>query len=146
MTWRVGSKVPINVYEVDRPVCQCQTPDDARRIVAAMNAASQPSGAYTSGTLRTNAEIAQPSGITGELAKCRNVLFPGDPSTCQDDPCACLADDASATQAEPKCRMCGEELSVEPGSDTGYRCDHCGDTDALIADDCVAPGIAEKSR
>ena len=35
--WRVGSKVPINVYEGDRPVCQCHTASDARRIVAAMN-------------------------------------------------------------------------------------------------------------
>lgn len=35
--WRVGRKVPINVYEGDRPVCQCHTAEDARRIVAAMN-------------------------------------------------------------------------------------------------------------
>jgi hypothetical protein len=35
--WRVGRKVPINVYEGDRPVCQCQTPEYAARIVAAMN-------------------------------------------------------------------------------------------------------------
>lgn len=37
MIWRVGSKVPINVYEGERPVCQCHTPEDAGRIVAAMN-------------------------------------------------------------------------------------------------------------
>jgi hypothetical protein len=36
-TWRVGSKVPINVYDGDRPVCQCQTAIDAQRIVLAMN-------------------------------------------------------------------------------------------------------------
>lgn len=35
--WRVGRKVPINVYEGDSPVCQCQTPEYAARIVAAMN-------------------------------------------------------------------------------------------------------------
>jgi hypothetical protein len=35
--WRVGSKVPINVYEGDRPVCQCQTAIDAANIVTAMN-------------------------------------------------------------------------------------------------------------
>lgn len=35
--WRVGSKVPLNVYEGDRPVCQCHTPKDAQRIVDAMN-------------------------------------------------------------------------------------------------------------
>jgi hypothetical protein len=26
--WRVGSKVPLNVYEGDRPVCQCHNPED----------------------------------------------------------------------------------------------------------------------
>jgi hypothetical protein len=36
-TWRVGSKVPINVYDGDRPVCQCHTVEDAVRIVAAVN-------------------------------------------------------------------------------------------------------------
>lgn len=41
-TWRVGHKVPINVYAVSeagvsRPVCQCHTPEDAARIVEAMN-------------------------------------------------------------------------------------------------------------
>jgi hypothetical protein len=35
--WRIGSKVPLNVYEGNRPVCQCHTPEDAVRIVAAMN-------------------------------------------------------------------------------------------------------------
>ena len=35
--WRVGSKIPINVYDGDRPVCQCQTVMDARLIVAAVN-------------------------------------------------------------------------------------------------------------
>lgn len=39
MSWRVGSKVPINVYDGDRPVCQCHTVEDAYRIVAAVNAA-----------------------------------------------------------------------------------------------------------
>lgn len=36
--WRVGHKVPINVYEGDRPVCQCHTEEDARAIVSAMRA------------------------------------------------------------------------------------------------------------
>jgi len=38
--WRVGSKIPLNVYEGDRPVCQCHSEEDARRIVAAMNASA----------------------------------------------------------------------------------------------------------
>lgn len=35
--WRTGGKVPINVYDADRPVCQCHSAEDAARIVDAMN-------------------------------------------------------------------------------------------------------------
>lgn len=36
--WRVGRKVPINIYdENDTPICQCHTVEDARLIVAAVN-------------------------------------------------------------------------------------------------------------
>jgi hypothetical protein len=38
--WRVGNKVPINVYEDDRPVCQCHNEIDAKAIVDAMNGES----------------------------------------------------------------------------------------------------------
>jgi hypothetical protein len=37
--WRVGGKVPVNVYEGDRPVCQCHSEEDARSIVETMNRA-----------------------------------------------------------------------------------------------------------
>ena len=37
--WRVGGKVPLNVYEGDRPMFQCHTPEDAARIVALLNQA-----------------------------------------------------------------------------------------------------------
>jgi hypothetical protein len=35
--WRVGHKVPLNVYKGDRPVCQCHNAEDAAAIVQAMN-------------------------------------------------------------------------------------------------------------
>jgi hypothetical protein len=35
--WRTGKKVNRNVYEGNRPVCQCHTARDAKRIVDAMN-------------------------------------------------------------------------------------------------------------
>jgi hypothetical protein len=38
MPWRVGRKVPVNVYDNDRPVCQCHNEEDAARIVLAVNA------------------------------------------------------------------------------------------------------------
>ena len=36
--FRVGGKVPLNVYEGDRPVFQCHTPEEAARFVALLNA------------------------------------------------------------------------------------------------------------
>ena len=35
--WRVGGKVPLNVYHHDRPMFQCHTPEDAGRIVHLLN-------------------------------------------------------------------------------------------------------------
>lgn len=37
MKWSVGGKVPLNVYENDRPMFQCHTPEDAERIVSLLN-------------------------------------------------------------------------------------------------------------
>lgn len=37
-TFRVGGKVPLNVYEDDRPVFQAHTPEDAARLVELLNA------------------------------------------------------------------------------------------------------------
>jgi len=35
--WRIGHKVPLNVYKGDYPVCQCHTPQEALEIVDGMN-------------------------------------------------------------------------------------------------------------
>lgn len=35
--WRVGRRIPINIYEGDRPICQCHTAIDAATIVRAVN-------------------------------------------------------------------------------------------------------------
>lgn len=35
--WRVGGKIPLNVYEGDKPMFQCHTPEDAERIVRLLN-------------------------------------------------------------------------------------------------------------
>lgn len=40
MKWRVGGKVPLNVYEGDKPMFQCHTPEDAARVVDLLNAGS----------------------------------------------------------------------------------------------------------
>lgn len=38
--WRIGSKVPLNVYDEDgAPVCQCHYAGQAQRIVASVNRA-----------------------------------------------------------------------------------------------------------
>ncbi len=39
LTWRVGGKVPLNVYEGDTPMFQCHTPEQAARVVKLLNAA-----------------------------------------------------------------------------------------------------------
>jgi hypothetical protein len=44
LLWRVGQKVPVNVYEGDRPVCQCHSPEDAALIVASVNALASDRG------------------------------------------------------------------------------------------------------
>ena len=40
-TWRTGTKVGINVYDGDVPVCQCQTREYAVRIVRDVNQAAE---------------------------------------------------------------------------------------------------------
>jgi hypothetical protein len=35
--WRIGHTVPVNVYDGNRPVCQCHTVLDAKLIVEAVN-------------------------------------------------------------------------------------------------------------
>lgn len=55
MSWRVGRRVPINVYDDDRPVCQCQTAMDAKLIVNAINASIAPDG-----------EVAEAMSTSGE--------------------------------------------------------------------------------
>lgn len=37
MIWRQGTQVPINVYDGDRPVCQCHNEEDAKLICLAVN-------------------------------------------------------------------------------------------------------------
>lgn len=44
--WRVGSKVPINVYRNDEPVFQCHTAEMAAEVVANLNVAEIASELY----------------------------------------------------------------------------------------------------
>jgi hypothetical protein len=39
MSWRHGRKIHLNVYDGDRPVCQCHTVEDAAQIILSVNAA-----------------------------------------------------------------------------------------------------------
>ncbi len=83
MSWRVGSKVPINVYEGDRPVCQCHTEEDAARIVMAMQLMSakptqkppQIVGAYTLADSWTCAhfKLADGNSVNISLDKIRDM-------------------------------------------------------------------------
>lgn len=37
LRWRVGAKVPLNVYLGDKAMFQCHTPEDAAMVVAGLN-------------------------------------------------------------------------------------------------------------
>jgi hypothetical protein len=63
--WRGGKKVPINVYDGDRLVCQCQTAADASRIVKAMNRMEQ-------NTVQAQTDIAE--GDSGQTPKQKGFL------------------------------------------------------------------------
>lgn len=47
--WRVGGKVPLNVYKGDRPIFQAHSIEDAREVVDGMNAATQQAAEQASG-------------------------------------------------------------------------------------------------
>jgi hypothetical protein len=110
--WRVGAKIPLNVYDGDRPVCQCHSDQDARTIADAVNAVQ--SGSTTDPLLRENASLreqnrrlradwlAMSAGnqeLVDELARLRSVKRAESPKTCRacggpmppsDDPWPCL--------------------------------------------------------
>jgi hypothetical protein len=72
-SWRVGTKVPINVYEGpvgdSRPICQCHTVEDAHRIVTAMRLAEfMIEGGWTRAHLESiaRAALGLPSLVTKE--------------------------------------------------------------------------------
>lgn len=47
MPWRIGGKIPLNVYENDKPRFQCHTPEEAARIVAILNLGEDAMGLVT---------------------------------------------------------------------------------------------------
>jgi hypothetical protein len=72
--WRVGRKVPLNVYEGDRPVCQCHSEQDATRIMEAMNR-TQPQWINVEDELPPIVHEYWLGGLSGKLyAESVNVL------------------------------------------------------------------------
>lgn len=67
--WRQGSKVRLNVYEGDRPVCQCHNEQDARRIVEALNAA----GERPARTIVRDLEVAE-GAIRIQASQIKNLM------------------------------------------------------------------------
>jgi len=62
--WRVGGKVPLNVYEGDRPTFQCHTPEDAARIVELLNGAEYAEQEHQA-RLQAEAELSAIAKIVG---------------------------------------------------------------------------------
>lgn len=56
--WRLGRKVPINVYDGDRPVCQCHSEIDARTIVMAVNHCKELSLQFPDNSLSDSARVS----------------------------------------------------------------------------------------
>lgn len=67
--WRIGRKVPINMYDGDRPVCQTHTALDARRIVDSVNKMIEliHQGSVIVGALAAIKEAWQRSVVTGPV-------------------------------------------------------------------------------
>jgi hypothetical protein len=92
--WRVGSKVPVNVYDGDRPVCQAHNEQDARLIAAApelleaLEAAEQ----FLVTVNLTDHLVALHQKIWSAIAKAKGTATPGPTdfqNRCEaDDPCA----------------------------------------------------------
>lgn len=73
--WRVGSQVPINVYEGDRPVCQCHNVTDARLIVFGVNYVVDSREEATSlVTLSETDSALIIEGLDESSEECRRVL------------------------------------------------------------------------
>lgn len=88
--WRVGTKIPLNVYAGDTPICQCHSAAMARRIVDAVNAyagkqfgsaqESKPALAdteYVSGFLGSNAATPLPTDLKPICAERSNMAQDG---------------------------------------------------------------------
>jgi hypothetical protein len=71
--WRVGTKVPSNVYSGDRPVCQCHSDFDAALIVSAVNDVREGNLAKAEREIKRlqqgwSDEIARKHVVIGDLA------------------------------------------------------------------------------
>lgn len=65
--WRIGHKVPLNVYKGDYPVCQCHTPQEALELVNGMNAKEELERAAQGAWHLTQSLLAMRDGATDEL-------------------------------------------------------------------------------
>lgn len=68
--WRVGRKIPLNVYDGDRPVCQVHNQEDALRIVAGMNRVDAGGGRYEM-TIDMNEDLIQELGL--DVSRVRSI-------------------------------------------------------------------------
>lgn len=68
MNWRVGNKIKLNVYQGERPVCQCHTEEDAQAMVDAMNKfASDPRREIASRAANLIVEDVKSRGFWGSV-------------------------------------------------------------------------------
>jgi len=70
-TWRVGGSVPLNVYDGNRPVCQCHTAEDTLLIVRSVNEMKARRGSE-----ETISETVDPAGSRGGILRAAQLLGP----------------------------------------------------------------------
>jgi len=113
--WRLGTKVPINVYDGDRPVCQCHTKRDAQLIVEAVNAFLQAQQREQKGKtmdeqrLKTTAEAVRVANANYKAVKERRLKM-------REDLDGVFEEEGRAQQALWKAQ---QDLLDAAGGDTG---------------------------
>lgn len=104
MSWRVGSKVPLNVYDGDRPVCQCHNVGDAALIVDAMNGCEAQHAMLRAELQRLRSGASTEALETADWAGVAELLEPTEPFTLR---CETCRTEMRASAFKGECPVCG---------------------------------------
>lgn len=123
MKWRIGARVRLNVYDGDRPVCQCHNEEDAARIVDALNSSNSAStqrlvflGELDLSVRATNCACSFVGGLSGNITT-QDILQKGEWHRCRN-----MGSVTYAEIATEICRVVGiGALRASPFWNTTFR-------------------------